>query len=359
MSPLQSPDGAYEARGATPADLPAMLHVLEAAFPDWPPVALTGSTADHLAWKFDSPWLTPEKHTVVTHGDEVVAVKLRWASPSTFLGGESVTDHGVDFAVVPSHQRRGLGRLMVDREAADGIHIGKIGFDFYSKHEAVARVHSDVEYVLRDIRTWARPLSARARLGQLRRSGPRHLGGALARTPARAGSPPDGVTIEEIASFDERADALWAAVAPHYAFARARSARYLNWRHADPRSGTRTIFGAFKDGQLFAWAVLRPRDGAVSIADLVVHPDHDTSGGALLDHCVAHAAGQSAARITTWLPDGHPAEAMLQAAGFAPLGDPLVCRFWGMSYLNVPYSFVQPLEAPAQLHVSMGDFDFV
>jgi len=354
----------YVARGATIADGPEMLRVLVAAFGRWPEVELTCSALDYLDWKMAAPGITPWHHTVVTRADHVVAVTLTWFAEGELNGTPTAVSHTVDLAVDPAHQGHGLGRMIQQRARGESV-LGEIGMDLISKSDAVGHMYAADEIVERPLHTWVRPISARATAARVVHAGTREMGRVVlhALGGVRAARKlPAGVSIEELTAFDERSDELWAAAGRGFAFTRRRDAAYLNWRHADPRSGRRTILGVVDhnaDGQLLAWAVLRPHEGTLRVADLLVHPDHQDVGLALLERCARAAATANASALVTWLPVGHPAEALHRAAGFTRSGEEFICQFWPKTARDVPFERVKPLADPnAVLHVTMSDFDF-
>ena len=65
------------------------------------------------------------------------------------------------------------------------------------------------------------------------------------------------IEVEDIGFFDEGADELWDKSKDYYDYAVVRDREYLNWRYCDPRGGRYFCKGAFEDGKLVGYAVLR------------------------------------------------------------------------------------------------------
>ena len=64
-------------RLATLEDVPAMLAVLEAAFPRWPAFDLQATAAEHLRWKLSPPEGVPASSVVGLLDGEIVALVIR------------------------------------------------------------------------------------------------------------------------------------------------------------------------------------------------------------------------------------------------------------------------------------------
>ena len=355
----------FFARGAGLTDVAGIGRVFEAAFPHWPEIEIDVPLLEHLAWKMDSPGLPAEHHTVVTDGagGDIVAAKLRWISRGKLNGAEYITDHGVDFAVHPDYQGRGVGRLIVTHEATAERQRGSFGMDFISNNEIARNIHRHADRATRDFRVWARPLRARTLVTlNARAGGPAQLvrGALRAAMTSRSRSTtlPAAMQIVELDRFDERADLLDSRASRDFYFTRIRDARYLNWRH-DPRSGPRTILAVLKEDQLLAWAVFRPHQGSLHLVDLLFHPDHLNAGVALLERGLQLGRQANAAALVTWLPLGHPAESLFEATGFVAARDLRVCRFWILTGGDTSFDLIKPIgDSTNSIHMTMADFDF-
>lgn len=67
-----------------------------------------------------------------------------------------------------------------------------------------------------------------------------------------------GARLSEVAAFDERVDALWAAVAPHHPVIAERNRRFLSWRFdRGPTAGRFRRLYILRRGELMGYVVLR------------------------------------------------------------------------------------------------------
>lgn len=363
MTPLER-DG-YVARTATLEDVPAILAVFESAYERWPSVELSGTALEHLEWKLSAPGHESSPSTVATRDGQVVAALIRWFAQGVIAGESVAVNSTVDLAVHQDHRRRGLIRLIDDHDIQAGVG-GDIGVDLASNHAAVQHIFEETEVLRRPVRTWTRPLGLRRTVARLLRSArnPRSLARLLTPSLRRPGRPTASaaVVVNGVDRFPADADGLWSAFAKGFAYSRTRDARYLNWRHADRRSGDRTILAVRAgdaDGQLLAWAVLRPDGDALRIVDVAVHPDHDDAAAALLERCARVAADRGARSLVTWLPAGHRGEAWHRRAGCAPSGEPTFVQFWITKESSAGPDLIEPLRAPTvAVHLTMADLDF-
>jgi hypothetical protein len=67
----------------------------------------------------------------------------------------------------------------------------------------------------------------------------------------------NGLTINQVASFDERINDLWEKVANDYKIITVRDKTYLNWRFANIPGGDYTIYIAEKEKQVLGYTVLK------------------------------------------------------------------------------------------------------
>jgi len=279
------------------------------------------------------------------------------------LEGERViTDNGADFAVAPAFQGRGLGRLLAEFEEQGTQPRGDISVEPLPQHAAV--LHMRYPSADLPLRVLERPLSTRSTLslvaGQLRARDPKQTARtattALGRVRHRLRRAPT-VEVVTFTRFDERTDALWAAAAGQFDFARARDAEYLNWRYADPRGGARTLLGAFEGTRALAVAMLIPVDDAFQLSDLIVHPQHPATGIAVLERAAEFGRALGLDRLTAWLAPEHVDQPTYDAAGFVATGEITVAH-------HLPRGVKEPDLVPRfrrpglRRHETLGDFDF-
>lgn len=320
-----------------------------------------GTPLEFLEWKTSAPRTACGHHSVVEFDREVVAVKPRWLNVAQVDGVECLADSGADFAVSPAFQGRGLGRLLNDFEDQADRPRGAISVELRPRNELVLHMHKPAKS--RELRVWVRPLTARSylathvragRLPQLRRVMTRSVVDRI-RPRARTTDAPSAV---ELARFDRRADALWAAVSDSFDFARVRDAAFMNWRYADRRGGRRTIVGALDDDQALAYAVFRSAGRVLELSDLLVHPAHPPAGIEVLRRGVALGRERGAQAIVAWMAPRHPDERAPVETGFVATRSTMQVEY--KTPRGVPDSelVAQVLRPDLRVHVTMGDFDF-
>ncbi len=351
----------FVARAARSADIPQIAEVLTAAFPRWPAIDIDCSVTEHVEWKMASPGTPPDHHTVVTEGDRVVCLKLRWIGRALLDGAELVTDTGADFAARPEYQGRGLGRLLTDFEINGARPRGHLAMDLPPSN-AVVRDHLHAHEIhRRPLTVWTRPLTVRALLAAHRAQPVRLARSMVAAAARRLRRPPASasIAVEPLKSFDERAEALWAAARPSADFVRVRDASYLNWRYADRRSGRRVVLGATEGDQLLGWLVLRPSRPAARLLDILVGPARPEAGIALLTEATRRARSLGASSVSGWFSTDSSYAPLLEAAGFVAASDPVLFEFFEPRGGTGSPDRMRRLGEPAlTTHVTMGDFDF-
>ena len=255
------------ARLATTDDASEMLPVIEAAFDGWPPCDIELSALEHLQWKLSHPAVSgaiAPAHTAVELDGQIAAVSVRWESCLMIGGEELVQDSGIDQAVLPEMQGRGLGGRMGAIRPCHAITYSDIALGSGSDNPAIAnmfnRFHmTEVQYQLSTLTSAFDPRGFVAT--HLRGGGRAHLARNLVRwvalRPRWDGANSGGVWIERLPRFDERASVLAARYAADFDVSVIRSVEYLNWRYLDPRFGSAFALGAFEDGHLLGFAVFK------------------------------------------------------------------------------------------------------
>ena len=316
-------DGEPVFRRGDASDAPAVLRVIEAAFPRWPPFEINVPTIDHLRWKMTPAGLPGNLHGIVELDGEIVAVQVRWQSRVHVRGIEHPCEYSADLSVLPSAQGRGLGSLLRDSEAERQRREPSVGFDTIGTNERAVQMYSARGGERRSLGVWVRALTVRAFLGAHRQGGVPHLAAASVtaatrRARALRSSATRTNDVEVVTAFDDRATALWDAVRHEYDLARVRSASWLNWRYLDPRAGLITAFQLTEGDQLLGYAVVR-RDGAHGrVLDLVTEPGAVGAGARLLERGVAELRRAGCTSVECVLPEGHREQPALREAGFLP-----------------------------------------
>ncbi len=359
MRELRTPDG-FLVRAAERADTPAMSRVIQAAFPEWPPIEIEVSPLEFLEWKTSPPGVQPGQHTVVEHGGEIVALKTHWVARAQLYGSELATDTGADFAVLPEFQGRGVSRVLNTYEEQADRPRGQLFFGSGTRAPAIE--HMRQEAVVRPLRIWVRPLNWRAQLStRFRNGGVEELIGATsaAARRMRRRSPTEALgRAVRLRRFDRRTDTLWEAVRTEFDLATIRDATYLNWRYADPRAGKRLLLGQFDGDRAQAYAVFQSAGPALQLSDLLVHPDYPDAGAEVLRAGVALGRQRGHVVINAWVPPGHRDEAVYQAAGFVLTAGTISVQHKPPRGVSVPDVMAKVAQPDLREHLTMGDFDW-
>jgi hypothetical protein len=164
----------------------------------------------------------------------------------------------------------------------------------------------------------------------------------------RAGSRTD--VLRPIDGFAEDVDAIWEESGLETGV--HRDAAFLNWRYRRPA----TLYHRFVTAGNEGFIVLKVYDHGgiriVHICDLVVRQRARDLLGELLANVHAFAATNGAARLTSWLPQGHPYDEAFSAAGFHRDEDS--DRF---VFIDGPPDLLPALTRPASWHLTQGDSD--
>jgi hypothetical protein len=212
---------------------------------------------------------------------------------------------------------------------------------------------------------WVRSFDTRTFVGtHLRAAGPLHFArtavGSIRRRIRQAARPAaSGARIEEISSFDDRADSLWAAVEAQFDVATIRDAAYLNWRYADIRAGRSLILGAFEGERVVGYAVFKRAGANANVLDLVVEPERLDIALELLESGGEQMRAAGVQTLTCWVPAGHPNEATLPAAGYLETGRTVQTGVGPLRRDGVPAGVDLVFSGNARWHWMMGDEDFV
>lgn len=272
----------------------SLLTLLRAAFARWPPANIPIEPSDHLAWKLSSPGANGS-HVVVEAQGEIIGCRFTIARRMKLFGEELSARFGVDTAVHPGWHRRGVMTRM--RE---------FGWQQLAQRFDLNSGITDNEFVLQQDLREKRRLFAN-RIEVLERN----------TLDAPAASGVEGVTIREVAAFDDRIDDFWRGASQPFDIIVVRSREYLNWRYADRRAGRFTIVFAERDAHLLGYAVLSAFGDKGSIADLLVLPERPDLLEVLLQDCVTRLAASGALRIQVWNAAHHPYRDSLVRNGFA------------------------------------------
>jgi len=272
----------------------SLLKLLRAAFGRWPATNSPVEPSDYLNWKLSSPG-AHGSHIVAEAQGAMIGCRLTLARRMKLCGEELSARFGVDLAVHPDWQRRGV----MTRMRAFGSQQLTRQFDLHSGttgNDSVLR--QDVREGRRLIANQIEVLERNTR-------------------DAPAASGVAGVTIREVAAFDDRIDDFWRDASQPFDIIVVRTREYLNWRYADRRAGRFIIVFVERDAHLLGYAVLSAFGEKGNIADLLVLPERPDLLEVLLRYCVTRLAASGALRIQVWNAAHHPYRNSLLRNGFA------------------------------------------
>jgi GNAT superfamily N-acetyltransferase len=318
-------------------DEAGMFEVVSAAFQPWPKIEIPVPPVDHLHWKITGPGTAPGYHRVVQDGGRYIGTQLYIARPGRLNGHGYLIGQGVDFAVHPDYQGRGVRSAM--RQAAR---------DFLPRH-------SDAH------------LSMRSRHPAMVRVAARYGDNAMGfanetqiLVHSRGGEPrgaADGVTLRTVETFDHRFDTLFEDAGQPFRFIMERTADVLNWRYADPRAGCFTITIAEQGRHLLGYCVAARSHQRGTIADLLALPERNDVVDSLVSHAVQSLSTGGASAIECWVQRQHPYRRVLARHGFVGRRR----RIWlGLRPYGAPieeFDFMPDPAAP--IHITAGDTDLV
>jgi hypothetical protein len=337
------------------ADIPGVVALLTDTFGSWPRAAVPVSPEEHLRWKLAHP-RAYEASIVGELDGRIVASCLGRPSTARTPSGELVTVNGMDLAIHPTLQGRGLhphltgGRLaFLSGFDATLEEFGKPAQrDRYRKSQYLL-LGNAVDILGRPLRRQpGRRIAIRAALRAWRRRPQRLL--AQLRGPAADAALP----IEESTVFDGRFDGLWERVAGSFAFIRERDARALAWRFADPRGGTYTTLVAPAGAGIDGYVVLAERAGRGYIADVLSAPGREGVVRPLVRRAVALLREAGCRDVRCWLNHGNRYRAAFLAAGITPTGVDASYRYWPTGDAARTAFFADPDQ---EFHITIADSD--
>ncbi len=275
--------GAVELRGYGPADAPAVLEVLQAAFGAWPQGIEGVDPTEFFRWKLDECPFGPQMSVVAEVDGGLVGFTGQLTWPFRHRGRTIEAIRGMDLAVHPSQRGRGISlmitRAAMERNAARGVAM-----------------------------TWNNP-NDQSRPGLLklgrgvvvlpRFAAPRWtIGRTIGRALGKGSRTPEDLQIEAgtagevLRDGDYVARVLSAVKEPDDRLVTARDLDYLRWRYG--RFGLYRAFRADPDMDAAGIVIFRPRRSGsfwvAEICELLVAGNDQRSARRLLGK-VRRAAG--------------------------------------------------------------------
>jgi hypothetical protein len=359
-------------RNASEADQPELVKLLLRAFRRWPAFEIQVPALEHLRWKMRSVGITARDHFVAEIDGRIVAMMLRIVRRVRLQGRDCLGRDGVDAAVDPGCQGRGLFGA-IDDCAEESPRTAEFDLSLWFSTNPRTRRRSKPEKwrsPTNPIQVLQKPYRARAIVA---RRGERHgarlpaplavLRIELRKAVNRLLHPPyvrrarcEG-SIATLERFDERIGGFFDEAARAFDFIVVRSREYLNWRYCDPAAGRFTVRAVEREGRLLGYAALKVADGEGYVADLLALPGRSDVVRSLIEDALRIFREAGVERVTCWMISRHPYSGILRRYGFLDSGKDV-----GFGYLTVSPTGgdLEFLEDPrARVHLTHGDSDWV
>ena len=318
-----------------PGDEEGLVELLQATFDVWPKIATSVSAEEHMRWKLSSDPESVRFQVVAEVDGRIVGCRLFILNWFRVHGEPLCCRQGFDLAIHPDYQGQGI--------------LNDMWF--------FARKHFDEQNDF-NFGVGAHPAALHMRVAQ----GNIDIANKVQVLVHQPGVPQsvdrdDAFEIRTVAAFDERADALFEEASRQFDFIRERSKEFLNWRHADARSGSFIIKQAEQEDRSLGYIVLATSGDTGTVADVLALPGRQDVVQSLIQSGLAHFAGLPLARIECWVPTEHPYRSVLLRNGFTHKRRvvPLSYR-----YLRAHATKLEFLSNPrASVHIMANDTDLV
>jgi GNAT superfamily N-acetyltransferase len=312
--------------------------LLGEAFPRWPGVDIATPAIEYLRWKLRSRPDAPRYHVVAELRSRIIACRFFILQNVKF--GEKVlaVRQGVDTAVHPAFQGRGL---MTALTYPMPERLREFDADF--------SVRSGVEAMERAIRYDERK-NFYASVDVLRCKLD-----VTTRTSRDATS--SAWSIRSAARFDERVRQFMIEASAPFWLIVERTPEYLNWRFADDRAGGFTIRLAEAEGRMLGYLVLRMSGSRGYIADLLALPGRDDVVASLVADALDLFRSSGVSSVECWATRNHPYRQVLHQHGFDEKRRTM--QFYCQP-MRVADEVVEPFGGrDAVMHLVSGDTDLV
>jgi hypothetical protein len=318
-----------------PGDEAGLADLLQATFDVWPKIATSVSAQEHMLWKLSSDPESKRFQVLAAAGNKIVGCRLFFFNWFRIQGQRLCCRQGFDLAIHPDYQGQGILNDMwfFARKHFDDQNDFNFGIGAHpaALHMRVAQGNIKIE---NKVQVLVHPLDA----------------------PPPDRTPAD-FDVRIVSSFDGRADALFEETSRQFDFVRERSAAFLNWRHADPRSGSFTIMCAEHEGVLLGYIVLSTFGETGIIADVLALPGRLDVVEGLIQEGLVHFAALGMSSVDCWMPTAHVYRPVLVQSGFTHKKRVIPLSY---RYLRAPASQLEFLTNPrAKVHIMANDTDLV
>lgn len=234
----------------------------------------------------------------------VVPYKIR------FFGQDVLASHSIGSMVAPEWQGKGLIKFVADKLFEDAVKRGitmswgfpnNLAYDLHKKLMG----YSDV-----------------AQITTLERKTPQ----SGAQDPVSA-----KLLFSSVKRFDSSADELWEKAKDIFDISVKRDAAYLNWRFLERPDQKYFAFGAYEDGKLRGYVILKLyRDDKIlkgHIIDILSLPDRDDIVHFLIEKALKYFSDSGTDIESSWLHGAARYSSILKGKGFEEVRPrPLICR---------------------------------
>lgn len=322
--------------------------VIASSFPDNPK-----TRPEITAWQYWSNPFGPTCAWVWADEGDVVAHYTAYCVPVTLGGRRTVAGIGVDAAVAPTHQGRGLFTPLSRALYADcGEHGIPITICYPNANSTTGITKAGWRPVAR-LRTLVTAydapwLASRFRLPQ---AAARAVRSAAFRLPSAS------LVAEEVGQPPDDLDALWSLVAPSVTYGVVRDSAWWRWRYAQHPDAPYRYFEVRQGKALLGAAVTLARDAFggrfLNVLELLtVSPD----AGRALSRALRETAGDAVGAATVAVP-GSQLESLATGCGFRKLPERLEPKPLMFGAVRNDVDVADPQAVPWSM--AWGDLDHI
>jgi GNAT superfamily N-acetyltransferase len=368
---MSESDSRVTFRNPGEADEPQLLELLTRVFRRWPRFEIPVSAREHLRWKMRSNPMVARHQWVAEIDGRIVAMILRIFRRIRIGGRDYLARDGVDVAVDPRHQSRGIYGAMLDyaREMPQDAEFD-LGLA-YSSNPRTRRAKRKAERRELDnpIQVLEKPCLPLAIAARRRKRGGRlpaplsALRITLQAAWNRLGNLPHwrpirrSWSITTLERFDGRTDRLFDEAARPFDFLVVRSSDYMNWRYRDPAAAHFTVRIAEQEGRILGYLILKISQGEGYIADLLALPERVDVVRSLIRDALRIFREARVELVQCWMISRHPYNRILRRYGFLDSGKDVGFRY---RLKRIDPASVEFLEgADARIHLTQGDTDWI
>ena len=364
----------FSVRPFRKGDEEEIVQLLQRVFDGWPRFDLGCSPVEHWRWKYIDNPLRGNVVTLAESGGEIIGVRHSLLKEILVNNSPFLWKYSADAAVDPAFRNMGVSKRMVElsRVLSKQVEVDYVYYVYYVSSNPIM-----VEHWLRTKRNpfphdvsnlvWIQDIDRQMSAMPIDFAGFYKLGFKAVRSLNQMSNllrksvhPIHDLEIHKIDRFDERANAFWNDIRPHYRFISKRDVEYLNWRYCDLRAGDFVVKQAEWDEKILGYIILSlnryQEDYPVGyIVDLLALPERLDVTDALARDALTFFSERGVNIVNCQVVRGHPYEGALKGSGFVDsrIRLHLFYRSYG------PTDLVRDLDStpPEELHFMYGDID--